>query len=169
MPTSFRDRLIGGWELIRWGSYNKDDPEDVMYPFGKDCKGTINYTPDGYMSAMLQASKVSSWTAGFMKGTTEEYSDTCTKTLGYSGPFFIDQEEESTAKLIHHMNVSIPPNWIGQNQIRMAEMKEDGGELYLTLRPQIVDDRGDGVQRLQRVEWRKMKDNSKSKPPKADS
>ncbi len=51
---SFREQIIGAWELLDYHAYVESDPSDKIYPMGRNCQGIIMYTPDGYMSAHLQ-------------------------------------------------------------------------------------------------------------------
>lgn len=45
------EKLIGGWELVRWATYHPDGTESL--PFGEDAIGVIIYTADGHMSCHL--------------------------------------------------------------------------------------------------------------------
>ena len=45
--------LLGSWRLVHWRRINADGTES--FPFGEDAQGTLLYTDDGYMSAMMTA------------------------------------------------------------------------------------------------------------------
>ncbi len=55
MPTSqLREQLVGAWRLVSY-EIRPRDGGTVTYPLGRDARGWILYTPDGYMSAQLMA------------------------------------------------------------------------------------------------------------------
>lgn len=46
--------LIGTWQLVSWEAKGKDG--EMHYPFGKNPKGYITYTEQGYMSVTIMKS-----------------------------------------------------------------------------------------------------------------
>lgn len=53
MP-SFLSQVLGTWELLSYTAVNVVNTEDIFYPMGKECKGHIMYTEDGYVSSGSQ-------------------------------------------------------------------------------------------------------------------
>ena len=47
--------LLGSWLFVRWRRINADGTES--FPLGEDAQGTLLYTDDGYMSAMMTAAE----------------------------------------------------------------------------------------------------------------
>ena len=127
----------------------------------------IIYTASGHMSAQLQfpSSSIPTYSGGAHKGTEAEFADAARKTMAYSGPFYLEEVPGNRQRLFHHMDLSLPPNWVGETQLRVAEMRDEGEDgLFLTLGPEAnVTDRG--VERVVRLRWRKVGDNSSAKVP----
>lgn len=114
-----RDQLVGAWELLSYVSTLPDPTkeEEATYPLGKNPKGILIYSADGYMSAQIQA------------------LDQLTSYLGYTGPFDIDETGTETV-LQHHVSLSSFPAWLGDIQRRVARL--DGDILVLSMESEIV-------------------------------
>lgn len=126
MPEGLRDRLIGAWKLVSY----QEEPVDGSQPFeplGHEPQGIILYTPDGYMSAQLSRSGRPHFASGdWFDGTAQEYESEATSYIAYSGPFHVNEEEQT---LTHSMFVSLFPDWTGQTQPRLVRI--DGDTLHL--------------------------------------
>ena len=124
--TSLRSQLIGAWKLVSY----VETPIDGSAPihiFGKNPKGIIMYTPDGYMSAQLMSETRKPFASGdWFNGTPEEYIDEASTYIAYSGRFIVDEKQHS---LKHEMQVSLFPNWIGNLQPRAVSI--EGNQLTL--------------------------------------
>src|ERR1700744_1777907 len=99
---SFRSRIVGTWDLVHYVAINPEDPDDIVYPMGKEAKGQIMYTNDGYMAALLQDGDVKPFEQGWKHGNTEELADAAKKTMAYAGPFYLDEETCEPQKIVHH-------------------------------------------------------------------
>lgn len=137
---SLRDRLIGAWELVCYKSSSDSNPPDIIYPMGKDCKGIIIYSGDGYMSAQLQVADVPQYANGWLKGTEKELATAAKRTISYTGPFALKEQLDGKQFVTHHVKIAIPPNWNGGPQVRTAEMIEEDGEEYLILGPESTSE-----------------------------
>src|SRR5579862_2803624 len=127
MSKTLHDSLVGAWELQEYSVTGEDGT--VFYPMGRDVRGLIIYSPDGYMAAQIMKSGRPPYAAGDMQGgTSEELSTAARGYLAYSGPYCVD---EAHGTLHHHMAISLFPNWIGDVQTRHVRLE---GEL-LTLSP----------------------------------
>lgn len=118
------------------------------------------------MSAQLQFPDVPPYAGGPFQGTEKEFAESGRKTMAYAGPFYLEEVPGDKQRLFHHMSLSQPPNWLGDTQLRMAEMRDEGGEgLFLILGPEknTVDK---GVERVVKLRWRKVEDNSGARVPK---
>ena len=137
--------LVGAWLLE---SYVETDVEtgEVRHPLGTSPLGIILYTPDGHMSAQLQARDRAPFADNDMYGGTPDEHVAAGRTyIAYSGRFTVD---EATRTLSHEVAVSLFPNWRGQVQVRVAEL--DNGRLHLsTDGPQRVR----GSSRTARLTW----------------
>lgn len=125
--NGIRDQLVGAWELLSFVSTPTDstkEEEEVKYPLGKNPKGILIYTADGYMSAHLQALE-----------SAEESDAHSNRYLGYTGPFHLDQTGTETV-LQHHVSLSSFPARLGDIQRRVARL--DGDILVLRTESEIL-------------------------------
>ena len=160
--SSLRSQLIGAWELVDYSAW-KEDGSDTVYPLGKDAQGIIMYTPDGYMSAQLQRPGQIPFKVNDLNGgTPEEWKQAGENYLAYTGPYYVDESGDEPI-LQHHMTDCSFPNWLGNTQRRLVKITEEGGERYLTLRPESAF-RLLGAMRYTRLKWRRLADNQASKP-----
>lgn len=126
-----RDQLVGAWELLSYVSTPTDstkEEEEVTYPLGKNPKGILIYTADGYMSAHLQALESA-------KEESDAHSTLRNRYLGYTGPFYLDETGTETV-LQHHVSLSSFPAWLGDIQRRVARL--DGDILVLSTESEIL-------------------------------
>ncbi len=130
MPgPKIRDRLIGCWRLTGFAETAGDKTE---YPLGEEPRGTILYTPDGYMSAQL---------AG--PGPYDDDDQPDAYYIAYSGPYDVDETSQTVA---HHVQVSVIPSWLGTTQLRHVHFQAPD-RLVLSASPSG----GDGV--TQTINW----------------
>ncbi|KIY04054.1 uncharacterized protein Z520_00746 [Fonsecaea multimorphosa CBS 102226] len=162
--ASFRSRVVGTWGLVSYVGINLENPEDIIYPMGKECKGQIMYSNDGYMAALLQEADLKPSDHDWKEGTTEELAYAAKKTLAYCGPFYLDETRGKQQKIVHHAQMSVPANWINTLQIRCADLFEEDGQDYIILGPESPTE-WQGVKRLLRLKWRKLTQNDATQPP----
>ena len=113
-----RTNLIGAWVLQSYEARGVDG-SDVIYPLGVDPQGIIMYTPDGYMSAQLMRSGRPRFSGGDMQLAPEhELAAAASGYLTYAGPFSVVRD----GLIVHHVEVSLLPNWIGGTQYRAARL-----------------------------------------------
>jgi hypothetical protein len=115
---SLHERLIGSWKLVSYEARN-DDGRGVIYPLGKDAKGYLLYTPDGYMSAqIMQLNRPRFQTADPSGGTDAESALAARGYLAYSGPYHVEDD----SVVVHQPEVGLSPNWVDQTQSRRAAL-----------------------------------------------
>ncbi len=103
------DKIIGGWELVEWTM--KDEEGNLFYPFGKKVSGIIMYTPDGYMSANIMANnRKDDISKGLSMNSLLKGKGSY---LSYSGTYTLYDN-----KVIHHLKVSLIPEWNHKDQER---------------------------------------------------
>jgi len=135
MPTdtssddqSLRERLVGAWKLVSYEA-RYDDGQRVIYPLGKDAKGYILYTPDGYMSVqIMQLDRPRYEAADAGGGTDEESARAARGYLAYSGHYHV----EDGSVVVHGSEVSLFPNWVDGTQARKATLSGRRLELSAT-------------------------------------
>ncbi|KAI7974814.1 hypothetical protein EIK77_004906 [Talaromyces pinophilus] len=128
--VEIRKSLVGTWKLVSYTSKpaRKDGP--IEYPLGKDARGYIIYTADGYMSAQIMrpGSKPYSTVDDPFAIADDEAADAARHYLAYTGPFEVIEHEGKVA-VKHHTNLALVPNWAGNHQLRFCEL--EGNDLVL--------------------------------------
>jgi Lipocalin-like domain len=132
--------FVGTWKLIYWKAQDLDGK--VVYPFGESPIGYITYTQDGYMFATIMTDKRSNVEVALedlMKArqaffkpwlllvnikkylkATFRYFQASTNYVSYSGRY-----EIQTETVIHHVEVSLIPDWVGTDLKRTFELTGD--------------------------------------------
>jgi hypothetical protein len=111
--------LVGTWKLASLEFRTADGA--VTYPFGTDVVGLLVYTPEGYMSAQIMAPNRPNFaTADTLLATVEEKAAAQDTYVAYCGRY-----EVAGNKVIHHVEMSLLPNWTGGKQERFWELNGD--------------------------------------------
>lgn len=123
--------FVGTWRLVSLESRGADG--EVTYPLGQDAIGYIVYSEDGYVSVNLMAANRTNIASGDIRGGTAAEKVSAYDTyLAYCGRY-----ELQTGKVIHHVEASLFPNWVGVDQERLYEF--DGNRLILSTPPILVE------------------------------
>jgi hypothetical protein len=123
--------LVGTWRLISWETRSVDG-QTVSYPFGREAVGYIMYNEDGYMSVDITRPNRESFAAGdLLSGSTEEKAHAASTYVSYCGRYELQGET-----VIHHVELSLFPNWVSVDQERLVELK--GNRLTLSTRPILL-------------------------------
>ncbi|MEH2026203.1 lipocalin-like domain-containing protein [Nostoc sp.] len=140
--------FVGVWKLVSWKTENPNGK--IIYPYGKNPIGHLTYTQDGYISAnimkdnclplelsveeLIKTRKVflNPWLL-FRNGRKYikaiiRYFKSSINYISYSGKYQIQGD-----KVIHHVEVSLIPDWIGKDLERTFEITDH--ELLLTTLP----------------------------------
>jgi hypothetical protein len=130
VSTLIKNQLAGTWQLI---SYKvQDTTGQVSYPYGQDAIGYLIYTHDGFMSATLMSSSRPRFAAADPTGGSLEERAVATQTyLAYCGKY-----ETQGNQIIHHIEASLFPNWVGIDQKRFFEFEDN--KLTLKTPPLLV-------------------------------
>ncbi|NEQ71684.1 MAG: lipocalin-like domain-containing protein [Okeania sp. SIO2C9] len=114
-----QNRFVGTWRLVSFEL--KDVNGEVTYPYGQDTIGYLMYAEDGYMSAVIMAARRPKFSsADFLGGSTQEKANAMETYISYCGSYEIKDK-----KVIHHVKASLFPNWVGTNQKRFFEFREN--------------------------------------------
>ncbi len=111
-PASARERFAGTYKLI------------VYAPHGMNPGGRIQYDRAGHMSAMLFPPGRK---APPQSPALEDYRDMQRGLVAYYGTYDVD---ESTKRVIHHVEAASNPAWAGTDFVRWYELSSN----RLTLR-----------------------------------
>ena len=120
--------FIGTWRLVSVETRKEDSN---MHRSGKRT-GYLIYSPEGYMSVAFMKEGRTVFASGDIRGgTVEEKIEAFNGYISYSGRF-----EVSGDTVTHVIEVSLFPNWIGEQQERFYELRED--KLTLSTPLQLV-------------------------------
>ena len=137
--------LVGTWRLLSFET--KTSSGEVSNLLGEGSVGYLIYGQDGYMAvSMMQASRAPFASADLLAGSSEEKLTAFETYSSYCGRY-----ELSGNKVIHHIELSLFPNWSGKVQERFVELSDD----CLTLRtpPMSVG----GVEQTMQAIWQRVR------------
>jgi Lipocalin-like domain len=138
------DQLVGSWRLVSWE--NRDADGTITYPMGRDVQGYIIYNPDGYMSVIITRSDRPAFRdADIGGGTDEELAQAAATCISYCGRY-----EVQPGRVVHYVESSLFPNWVGTTQERFLEL--DGSALTLSTAPVLYA----GQQRRAYLVWQRV-------------
>jgi hypothetical protein len=136
--------LVGAWRLLSWENRAADG--QVTYPMGTDVLGSLIYTADGRFSVMISRSGRTPFVADdLLSGTTEEKAQAVEGFVAYAGRYSFHGDW-----VIHHVELSLFPNWVGSDQQRSVERTAD--RLILSASPLLLA----GKQQVPRLVWERV-------------
>jgi lipocalin-like protein len=139
-----RDALVGAWRLISWENRAADG--QVTYPVGTDAIGYVIYAADGRFSVTISRTGRAGFAAGdLLSGTTEEKARAVEGFVAYAGHYTFLGD-----RVIHHVELSLFPNWVGGDQERWVELA--GDQLILSASPLLLA----GKQQVPRLIWERV-------------
>ena len=142
--------LIGTWRLVDW-SFSVDAGRETR-PWGGVAVGLLTYTEDGRMwAALMRPDRVASPTETLSGAPADVRASAAAGYLTYAGRYSIRDQE-----VIHHVEVSLLPNWVGIDEVRIASWLENGDgtrDLVLSTHPTTT---GAGRTTVNRLRWRKI-------------
>ena len=136
--------LVGTWRLMSF--HTKASDGQINYLWGRDVTGFITYTAQGRVSVTItRADRPRAATEDMLALAVAEKAaayDTC---IAYAGTY-----EFQGDRVIHHVQVSLFPNWAGGDQVRLVEL--EGDRLSLSTPPMPVS----GVMRTGHLVWERV-------------
>ncbi len=137
--------LIGTWRLVSWENRSLADGQ-VSYPLGEDAVGYIIYGQDRYMSVAIMTPERSTFAAGdLLSGSAQERARAAGTYVSYCGRY-----EFLGETVIHYVELSLFPNWVGVEQERLVKLEEN--RLTLSTRPILLS----GEQRTAHLIWERV-------------
>lgn len=135
--------LVGSWRLERWVAVTDDGTE--THPMGEAPDGLLTYAADGTMITVIGRSDRPVFATGDLTGgTADERAAAFGSFVAYGGRW---SGEGDT--VVHDVETSLFPNWVGTTQRRHWELDDDGARLILIAPPLEVA----GATRTQRLTW----------------
>jgi hypothetical protein len=140
------EQLLGTWKLLSW-TY-KDELGQHRDYFGKAPGGILMYDRNGYMNAQLTRSNRAPFGSDDLAGCTPAEAKTALDSyLSYYGRYRFDARRQL---VIHSVEASLNPNWIGQEQVRYVRL--EGNHLFIITPPFLY--KGQTVEFS--LEWEKL-------------
>ena len=138
------DSLVGTWRLV---SFEVLDAEGRRaYPFGEDAVGFITYTADGRMAVQFGATnRPRLTTPDWVGGPDPEIAAAARDYFAYCGTY-----EVHDSVVVHRVELSLMPDWIGVEQQRHVVL--DGDTITLSTPPTPVG----GQQQVATLVWQRL-------------
>lgn len=136
--------LTGDWRLRSWVAQGDDG--SVALPFGEAPEGILVYSPDGTMiTTIAPAGRTRIASADPLRGGPDaERQRTAETFIAYGGRFEYDGSD-----VIHLVEMSLYPNWVGTRQLRHVRLSDAGDTLELSTDPFTLG----GRRSIQRLTW----------------
>jgi len=129
MKESIKDKIIGTWKLVSW-KYNGENDTPIDF-FGENTGGILMYDKSGYMNAQLNKQKRANFKSeSLTEGTSEEITEAYLSYAAYYGKYY----EKSPGEIVHVVEGSLFPNWVGHEEIRYGKIE---GEYLILSTPPI--------------------------------
>jgi hypothetical protein len=136
--------LVGAWRLVSWENQAADG--QVTYPMGTDPNGYVIYAANGRFSITISRRGRAGFAAGdLLSGTAEEQVRAMEGFVAYAGRYSFDGD-----RVIHHVELSLFPNWVGTDQERWVELA--GDRLILRASPLLLA----GKPQVPRLVWERV-------------
>jgi hypothetical protein len=135
--------LVGAWRLVSWENWATDG--QVSHPMGSDAVGYLIYTAEGRFSVTISQGNRGRFSGeDLLGGTVQEKATAAESFVAYAGSYTFEGH-----RVIHHVELSLFPNWVGTEQQRFAELFED--TLILSANPMLLA----GKQQAPRLVWKR--------------
>ncbi len=118
----------------------------IDYPFGPQAASFIIYMDEGYMSVVITSSGRDLFEANdLLGGSAAEKAQAAETYLSYCGRY-----EYRGNSVVHHVELSLFPNWSGHDQERSVKLSEN--RLTLQAPPLVIK----GVEQTARLVWERV-------------
>lgn len=136
--------LVGTWRLISWE--NRDVGGQVTHPMGASPVGYLIYARNGHFSVTIsRINRPGFRAADLLGGTIEDKARAVESFVAYAGTYTFHGD-----RVIHHVELSLFPNWVGSDQERVAEFTRK--RLTLSAGPLLLA----GKQQVARLVWERI-------------
>ena len=119
-PSDLQKKFIGSWKLISMEGPNQNPNVKQV--------GMISYDASGHMSVHIFRGERPAFPGGRGKATDKEKADAFDSYTAYFGTYTFEPEN---GVVIHHLEGSLFPGQVGQDNIRYFEFK--GNRLILSV------------------------------------
>jgi hypothetical protein len=144
------ESLVGTWQLAGW-TFTVDGDRETE-PWGGDTVGLITYTADGRMAVtLMRPGRPNAPTRTLSAAPARIRAAAAGGYLSYAGRYSVEDD-----RVIHHIEVSLMPNWVGGDEVRFVEWLDNGDgtrDLVLRTPPTKTDS---GRMAINRLRWRRI-------------
>jgi Lipocalin-like domain len=138
------DDLVGVWGVVSW-TQEYDDGRTIQ-PMGASPVGRLTYTASGHVSAIITADDRENFAGSAQwHGSEGERAAAYDSCMAYAGTYVVDG-----TTVVHNVEVSLFPNWVGSKQRRTAMLTAN--ELQLVGRIE----EGTADARTVRLSWTRL-------------
>ncbi len=136
--------LVADWRLRSWVAEAEDG--SVVLPLGDRPVGILVYSPDGtMMTTIAPPDRPAIESRDPLRGGPDQERRSAAETfIAYSGRYAYDGTD-----VIHTVEMSLYPNWVGTRQVRHVRLSADGTVLELSTDPSMIA----GRTAVQRLTW----------------
>ena len=140
-------RLVGAWVLE---AYEAEDADGIVrQPFGPAPVGLLVYGADGRMAVQVMDPRRPRWERRVAEAERRaQMTAGADGYIAYAGRYEVEADGGAPT-IVHHVEISLVPNWVGRAQRREAVL--DGDRLRLTAEPPEVA----GRTTIPRLMWRR--------------
>ena len=118
---NIKGEFVGSWQLKAWTAELSDGK--IVFPFGEDAIGRITYDDYGNMAVQIMKNNRSNFLSDDpLQAQSDEVVVAYNGFIAYSGYYEVNVESN---QVVHQIKISSFPNWVGQDQTRYYEFKED--------------------------------------------
>ncbi len=136
--------LIGSWSLVSAWSSTEDGTKRES--FGSSPSGVLTYGSDGRMTVLIANGGRKPLSADRVASPEKERAEAFATFLSYAGRYTLKE-----GKVVHHVEISSYPNWVGTDLVRTVGLERD--RVTLTTPPVSV---GGKMQSTELV-WERLK------------
>jgi hypothetical protein len=120
--ASLKNEIIGSWKLLSYIEIPVGG-EEYLFPLGKNPKGILIFSPDGYMSVQISVKNPVKYNTDDRYSVTDEVIASRAKEyIGFTGKYTVDNV---LCHVIYHIETSLNPNWEGIKQVRKMDFEAD--------------------------------------------
>jgi hypothetical protein len=111
--------LVGVWRLESW--QGRDDEGNVADILGEGPLGSLVYTSEGFMSVQISRAGRSGFGSDDpLGGDQQQRSEAFASYLAYCGTYEVQE-----GQVVHRIEVSLAPDWVGTAQVRFFTLEDD--------------------------------------------
>ncbi|MDB5804340.1 MAG: hypothetical protein JWN73_1662 [Betaproteobacteria bacterium] len=155
-PTAPPAFILGTWYLDE--AYAIDEAGTRLFDlYGAKPDGLIVYGGDGRMVALITHEGRARIDGDRQAAPADQRATAYESSIGYAGPYTVDGE-----RVVHHVDVSTYPNWVGTDLKRFYTREGQGEDESLTLRtpPQMQN----GKVTVMKLIWRRKRTRAAGVP-----